>query len=170
MALGLSACSVEPRTFSPPPQRRPLAPATAGLRMLLVMTDDSVVARIVQDASGGHADAWRWTGKNPTLRVRLADTKDLKYRVEFALADVTLKDTGPVTLTFLLNGKPIGKQTYGKAGSETWEAPAPPELLQPNAENTIGIAVDKVWTAPGDGASLGIILSKIGLVRAGQDQ
>ncbi len=136
----------------------------------MVMTDDAVVARIVQDVSGGHADAWRWTGQKPTLRLRLSDTADLKYRIEFAIADITLKDTGPVTLTFLVNDKPVGKQTYDKAGTQTWETPVTPDLLVAGSDNTIGVMVDKVWSSPGDGAKLGIILSSIGLIRAGQDR
>ncbi len=132
---------------------------------MLVMTDDSVEARIVEDISRGHADAWRWTGRHPTLRVRVPAATGLKYRIEFAIADVTLKDTGPVTVTFEVNGQALGRKTYPQAGTQTWEAPVPPQMLHPDEDNTIGASVDKVWTSPQDGSRLGMILSAIGLVR-----
>jgi hypothetical protein len=128
------------------------------------MNDPAAEAHIVRDVARGPAESWRWAGRNPTFRVYLGRTEDVRYHLEFTIADATFKETGPVTVTFLVNDKEIGKQRCDKPGSRTWESAIDPRLLAADAENTFGASVDKVWTSPQDKSQLGLIISSAGLV------
>jgi hypothetical protein len=164
LTLLFTACSVEPKVFSPPRQRQALQRASFPTA-LVVMRDSAADLRIVKDILGGPGEPWRWTAKRPTIRVPPTDIAGLTYQIQFSVAEATFKFTGPVTVTFLVNDKPLGTLRCDKPGERVWKAPVPPEMLRPNAENTIGAEVDKVWTSPRDGVQLGLILTNIGLVR-----
>lgn len=127
--------------------------------------DGSIDSQIVQDIPTGPVEPWRWVYQHPKVKLRVTKPAGLKYRIEFSIADATLKFTGPVTLRFLVNGTQLGRKRYSAAGEYRWEAPVPPELLRVSEENIIGAEVDKVWVSPSDGARLGFILSRIGLDR-----
>jgi len=135
-------------------------------RSMLDMGDPSVDAWIIADVSRGPNSApWRWTGQRPMVRVRPASTTpNTKLHVEFTVADATFKDTGPVTIAFLVNDHPLDKVRYAEAGSKKFEKVIPAGWLRPGEENALAADIDKVWISPRDGAKLGIILSKIGLV------
>jgi hypothetical protein len=114
---------------------------------MLEMDDGSVDRHIVQDVSKGPSDAaWRWTGQNPVVKLE------------------TFRETGPVSITFFVNGHELGTVRYDTSGSKVFEAPVPPSWLHPGAENTLSALIDKVYISKQDGAKLGFILSRIGLV------
>lgn len=165
--LLLGACSKEPDVFMPPVQRQPFlsdqAPKQA--KRLVRMSELEADAYIVSDIPTGDNGSWRWTGKRPTVRVYLANAAGWRLTSEFSLADATMKDTGPVTLQFFVNGKPVGSQRYEKAGAYTFETPVPGELLKPSSDNDVSIEIDKMWVAPEDGAKLGFLLTSLGFTR-----
>jgi len=121
---------------------------------------------IIKDVMARAKDVpWRWTNQNPQLRVWVSDTANRKLHAEFAVADATFKETGPIQVTWTVNDKPVETVTYDSPGNKTFDKPVPPAMLKANAENTVGAQIDKVWVSKTDGVKLGLILSQIGLLQ-----
>ena len=134
--------------------------------MLLEMSDAGASSHIVKDIDPAEPGAqWRWTKQNPTVKVLAVTTQDLKLSVDFTLWDVALRQTGPVELTFVVNDHTLDKIRYATPGARHFEKPIPPEWLGSDVESTISINIDKLYTAPQDGAKFGFILSRIGFSR-----
>ncbi len=158
--LLLAACGNMPPPSAPPSQRQPL-PVLRSYRVEHVVNfSTGDMAGVVSDIlrpSGG----WSWTRKRPSVRVRLRGGFPVRYGIDFAVAEATFAQTGPVNVTFFVNDHPLETVRYAVPGPQLYEKPVPPEWLK--SENIIGAEVDKLWTSPGDGAQLGLILNSIGL-------
>ena len=128
------------------------------------MSAPGVEQHFVRDIAAGKADSWRWSGANPTVKVHVVYADGVKYHLDFAIADDTFKRTGPVTLTFQINGKTFKTERFDTPGHRVWEAAVPYGFLNSGEDNTLGVLVDPVWMAPMDGSKLGIIILNIGLV------
>lgn len=167
LLVSAAGCVRMPESYAPPVQRKPAlnddAPKTA--RRLLRMIEPETDAYIVQDIPKNEKGPWRWAGPQPTVRIYVTSTADTKVFVEYSVAEATFKDTGPVQFQFLVNGQLLGEVRHEKPGAFTFEKLVPPAMLKQNSENDIAVAVDKPWTAPGDGARLGFILTSIGFTR-----
>ena len=163
----LTGCISQPQTYAPPIQREPVLNGQAPKppKDILRMSERETDAYIVQDIPRESADAWRWTGKRPTVRLFVADPGGRKLVVDYSIAETTLKDTGPVTLSFFVNDQLLATVTEDRQGVKHFEKPVPPEMLKPSADNTFAIEIDKVWIAKEDGAKLGFILASVGLTR-----
>jgi hypothetical protein len=121
---------------------------------------------IVQDIPTGVASSsWRWTGRRPTVRLTLLTAQNLKYHADFAVPEATFKDTGPVTLSFFVNDRLLDKIRYTTPGQKTFDKDIPAGWLEAPGSNTLAIEIDKIWVSKDDGAKLGFILSRIGLVQ-----
>ena len=48
---------------------------------------------------------WRWTGKRPTVRVRMRSAENLRYTIDFAIAGIDVCRHGSVDVTFLVNDR-----------------------------------------------------------------
>jgi hypothetical protein len=129
------------------------------------MADDDWATHMVQDLPPGPLSPWKWTGPKPTIKVMVRTNQGLRYVIDFSVAEATLKDTGPVTLTFLVNDHALESVRYAAAGDYHYEKAVPPEWVEPLKDTTLGAAIDKVWVAPSDGAKLGFILTRIGLTQ-----
>jgi len=167
VVLVLAGCVSQPQTYAPPIQREPMLDGQAPKppKHVLLMSDRETDAYIVQDIPRGVADAWRWTGKRPTVRMFVGDPSGRKLVVDYSIAETTLKDTGPVTLTFFVNDQLLGTVVEKKHGVKHFEKPVPPEMLKASADNIFAVEIDKVWVAKDDGAQLGFILAGVGLSR-----
>jgi hypothetical protein len=165
LCLFSAACVSQPEIYAPPAQRKPLdQEILVRSQPMLEMSDPSVDRFIVSDiAKGQQPSPWRWTGKRPTVKIPLKTVLNLKYVMQFALPEATFKDTGPVTITFLVNDKELDKVKYDTPGDKTFEKLVPRGMLQPMSENTVAADVDKPWISKNDGQKLGLILVKIGL-------
>lgn len=163
--LCLEACVSQPEIYAPPAQRKPLDPEVlVRTKLMLEMSDPGIERYIVADiAKGQQASPWRWTAKRPTVRISLKSTSNLNFHIQFALPDATFKDTGPVTIAFLVNDRELDKVRYQTGGDKTFEKPVPPRMLKPMGENTLAAEIDKVWESKSDGQKLGFILVNIGL-------
>ncbi len=117
-----------------------------------------VVADILTPAAG-----WSWTGKRPTVKIRLQGRKQVHYEMDFAVADATFKQTGPVTVTFFVNEHALESILYSKPGPQHYEKAVPLEWIKADTDNLVGAEVDKFFTSPDDGVKLGLILNRIGL-------
>jgi hypothetical protein len=104
----------------------------------------------------------RWTGQKPTLQFYLREVKNLKVVMDFALADVILNSTGPLTVTYFVNGRQIEKTTYTKGGQVTVEKDVPADWLVKGGVNVLSAELDKIYVAPEDHARLGLLLVRAG--------
>jgi len=158
-----------PDTYAPPEQRQPFETFRPyRISRVVEMADGDVDAHIVRDIPTGQTGQWRWTGGNPTVKVVPRAAEDLNFVMDFSIADATLKDTGPVTIKFLVNGREVGSERYAAAGTYHVEKKLPAGTVEAGKEVELGAAVDKIWTSPQDGAKLGFILTRIGLRQADQ--
>lgn len=126
------------------------------------MGDPRALECIVRDISV-HAEGkgWRWTYFEPTLQFHLAASSNQRFSMDFSIIDATFRDTGPVILFCYINQHLLTKIFCPKPGDYRVDRPVPPEWI--TGEPTIVKAVlDKVWTAPGDGARLGYVLHRAG--------
>jgi len=164
--LCLSACTPEPEWYAPPmqraaPRKEPRAVGSV-ITMDSPMADSYIVSGVLR---GEPLSQWRWTNQRPELRFYLTETKGLKFFMDFVLAEATFKFTGPVTVRFSIDGKPLGIAHYGKPGDQHYENEVPESLLKTSEPVTVAAEVDKVYVSPQDGVKLGFLL-----VRAGFEQ
>jgi hypothetical protein len=156
-----------PETYAPPEQRQPFENFRPyRVSRVVDMSDGDADAHIVRDIPKQQTGQWRWTGQNPTVTVTLRAAENLNFTADFSVADVTFKSTGPIAITFLVNGKPLASVLYSAPGTYHFEKPVPAGWVEANKETTVGASVDKVWTSPNDGAKLGFILTRMGLTQA----
>lgn len=81
--------------------------------------------------------------------------------MDFVIADVTFAKTGPVTFTFILNGKPFDQVRYAKPGAHSYQKPVPASLLKPGEVVTAAIEQDNIYVSD-HGKALGFILIRAG--------
>ena len=165
LALTLTGCINQPQLYAPPVQREPVLDGQApkAPKDMLRMSDRDTDAYIIQDIPKSGTDPWRWTGKRPTVRLAVAETSGLKLVVDYSVVENTLKDTGPVNLTFFVNGQPLATVHEDKKSIKHFEKSVPPEMLKPGVDNALAVEIDKVWIAKQDGAQLGFLIGGIGL-------
>ncbi len=109
------------------------------------------------------ANGWSWTNQRPMVKVKTHGTQNVHYLIDFSVPDVTFKETGPVTIRFLVNDHVLDSVRYDKPGPQHFEKDVPAEWLKPDSEERVGAEIDKVWVSKTDGARLGFILNRIGL-------
>jgi hypothetical protein len=165
-ALFLSACQNMPEPYAPPVQRQPL-PDFRPYRISAIvnMSDEDAGGHFIRDISPLGTVSWRWTGKRPTVRVRIRTAERLRYTIDFALPETTLQATGPVTVSFFVNDRVLGRARYRRAGSQHFEKAVPAGWVVADQDVALGAEVDKVWVSPEDGTKLGLVLVRIGLTQ-----
>jgi hypothetical protein len=131
----------------------------------VAMNDPNADAYLVDDISrrveGG---AWRRAGQRPRMRFFLEAARHLKLSVDFVIAEASFQQTRPVTLSFIINGRPFDSVRYDRPGDQHYEKPVPESLLRAGQENSVEIESDKVWTSRQDDSKLSIILIRAGFV------
>ena len=165
VAAMLAGCVNQPQSFAPNVQRRPALDGQVPKlpNPVVDMMDPDSESAIVKDIQRGGSGPWRWTGKNPEVRIFVVRTDGQNLKVRYAIAESTFRETGPVTLTFLVNGKPLGTVLEGAAGQKEFVNPIPPGMLVANTDNLFSIEIDKVFVSKLDGAQLGMILASVEL-------
>lgn len=134
--------------------------------MLVEMSGPEAAWHIVKDINpGAPGDQWRWTGRQPTVKILAVTTENLKLIVDFTLWPVAFQQTGPVELSFQVNDRLLDKIQYTSPGEKHFEKPIPAGWLTTDVESTVSVSVDKLYTAPQDGAKFGFILSRIGFLQ-----
>jgi hypothetical protein len=164
--LLLCACSREPR-FSPLPAQVPAveAPDPPESPCFFSMSDPRADLAIVRDIPGGPSAGWqRWTAARPAVKCRIPSPGPWQAAMDLLVSGATFKDTGPLTITFTVNAREIGRLRCEKEGEYRFRAPVPPDLALPGAELTLEASVDKPWVSPTDGAKLGFLLSAAGFL------
>ncbi len=130
--------------------------------MMIDMSSPDASEHVLKDVRDNPGGQWRWTGQEPTLKTLVFATDQLKLKADFTLWDEAFKQTGPLDLQFFVNGKQLDQVLYDTPGHKHFEKPVPADWLPTDIESTIAIKVDKLYTAPQDGAKFGVILSRIG--------
>ena len=165
LLLAASSCSPYPDSYPPPIQRGPITDDEAlGFRQSLAMNEPGAEAFFVRDIRALEGGAWRWTGPRPTLRFVLRKTEGLRFSMDFSVAGITFEQTGPVTVSVLINGKLLGRQRYDTFGEYHFEKPVDPSWLKAGEDTIVEAVVEPPWVAPSDGTKLGVILSRAGFV------
>jgi hypothetical protein len=164
LCLCLAACDRLPESYPPPEQRQPVASIGPGPDAMMVSMDNSDAdGLIIKDVYGGTGISWRWTKQEPTVRVPVLSADNIKFSADFALWADAFKTTGPVEISFLVNGKQLDKVRYTTPGDKHFEKLVPADWLAGNTEATVAMSVDKLYIAPRDGAEFGVILARLGL-------
>jgi hypothetical protein len=163
--LCLAACDRLPESYPPPLQRQPVAGVNTGPDAMMVsMEDPDADQLIVQDIYGGSSGVpWRWTKQAPTVKVLVLSRENIKFSADFSVWDQGFKATGPVEISFLVNGKLLDKVRYTTPGGKHFDKPVPGDWLAGSTEATVALSIDKLYTAPQDGAKFGVILTRLGL-------
>ena len=157
-------CSREPTVYAPPIQRLlPAAPDKIPIGRFVKMNDwnvDDYIVGGLQNQTEG--DGWRWTHEAPELRFLLDRTAGLKFVLDLGLPAFNFQQTGPVTLTFFINGKMLDKVSYTTPGDRRYEKRVPATLLKTGEFTLVRILVDPPWVSPSDKAKLGFVLHHAG--------
>jgi hypothetical protein len=166
-ALLLVGCDSIPDTYAPPMQRnvqhQPGGHSTGHfVTMAGPDPDDFIVSGVLPGEPGSH---WRWTGQRVELRFRLSSTSDLRFLMDFAIPETTFPQRGPVTLSFSVNDKLLGKMRCDKPGQFQFTQPVPADWLRTDMPTLVAAEIDRVYVAEADGARLGFILSRAGFVQ-----
>jgi len=154
-----------PEAYAPPVQRKPFNDFHPRVVRVVNMADPDAHLSFVQDIASGSSGSWRWTGKRPTIKLRLRSNENLKFVIDFVLPEVTFKDTGPVTLSFFVNDRGLGQERYATPGGKHFEKEIPLSWVTPGEEATAAAEIDKVWVAKDDGATLGFIVTRMGITQ-----
>jgi hypothetical protein len=167
--LCFAACSSKPEPGGAPAAQPAIGMKTRSnpTKSMVLMNDPSVNDYIVKDVSetleGG---SWRWAYDHPELRFQLKDTNNQKVEVHFSVADATFKTTGPVTVKFFVNNKPVGDMKIAKPGDYVFSKAVPADTLKTDDVTTVSAEARPVWTSPTDARHLTIILTQAGFVPA----
>ncbi len=123
---------------------------------------DYFIARDIQMIVEG--GSWRWTHQQPELRFLLTRTTGLSLLMDFTIVEDTFRDTGPVTISYLINGRLLDKARYAEPGDKKFTKAVPGAWLRLGEYNTIGAVIDPVWVSPANGTKFGIVLRKAGFI------
>jgi hypothetical protein len=161
--LLLTACDRLTETFPPPEQRHPVEGFNPGPESMMVeMNNPDANLRIVKDIYGATSASWRWSSQNPTVQFLVFSTENLKFVADYAIWDDGFKVTGPLEISFLVNGMLLEKSRFTSPGVKHFEKPVPADWLSVDAPTTIAMFVDKLYVSPHDGKKFGVILVRLG--------
>lgn len=163
-ALLTVSCGRQPGVYAAPAQRSvDLGPDPDGPHAFVNMDDPVVDDYLVGDISPERGFR-RWAFHHPELRFRLKDVRHLIFTAEFAIPDVTYKVTGPVTVSYAVNGRTLGTLRCDHAGDFHLQAPVPDGLVQPDKFVRVTFEANPRWVSPEDGAQLSFLLRSAGFV------
>jgi hypothetical protein len=162
--LALAGCGGAPESYSPPPQRQALVKRPHGL--FVNMNDPDVDEYIAGDTIQRWLEAgtWRWTHEQPQLNFFCDRARPLKFTMDFLLPHENFAATGPVTISYRVNGRLLAKVRYDTPGAKHFEKPVPAGWIQSNAPVLFRADIDPPWIAPSDHAKLGVVLFRAGFI------
>jgi hypothetical protein len=134
-------------------------------KAMVRMSDPTLDDYIVKDVGDTlEAKTWRWSYERPEFRFQLKQATGQKLEVHFAVAGATFKTTGPVTIKFLVNNKPIGTMKVLNPGEQLYSKAVPADLLRTDALTDVAIEARPFWTSGTDGRHLTLILTQVGFL------
>jgi hypothetical protein len=126
--------------------------------------DDPVVEDYLVNDISPERGFRRWALAHPELRFRLQDARHLIFTAEFAIPEATFKTTGPVTVSYAVNGRTLGAIRCGRPGDYRVEKPVPDGLVEPDKFVRVTFEANPVWISPEDGAKLSFLLRSAGFI------
>ena len=164
VALFSASCGRQPGVFAAPPQRSlDLGSDPDGPQAFIAMEDPLAPDYIVKDISG-EPGLRRWAFTHPELRFRVQEVRHLIFTAEFAIPDVTYKVTGPVNVTYAIDGRTLGTLLCDHPGDFQLKVPVPDGLLEPDKFVHVTFDANPRWISPEDGAQLSFLLRYAGFV------
>jgi hypothetical protein len=165
-AVILSAgCSREPDAYPPPFQRPAVGGEQQRVGRFVNMNDDNAGLYLVRDIQDNlEGTGWRWAHDRPELRFLLDKTSGLSFAMDFSFPEPNFKQTGPVTVTFFVNGRQLDKVRYATPGDKHFEKAVPAGWLRTGDYTVCRAEVDPPWVAPTDKVRLGFVLVRAGFV------
>ena len=159
----LPGCSRQVPAYPPPAQYVAAAGAGAASEVrLLRMNDPDAVYSILDGVLGpGSGDESKWTTDHARFEFRVHSLANTDLYMRYSVHSGTLKDTGPLTITISVNGRPFDSFVKSKPGDYEYRHPAggiTGDVIQ------IDVTVNPPYIAPADKQKLGILLSTIGFV------
>ncbi|HET8547109.1 MAG TPA: hypothetical protein VFL57_03855 [Bryobacteraceae bacterium] len=160
----IAGCKRYPDSYAPPEQRQPLTfEEPPEFKSFIAMSDAAAPLHFVKDIRPAlEGGAWRWTLKQPTVRLAAPKDHGLKFTAEVAVPGITFRDTGPVAITVAINGHTLETFTLARPGPHRLEKPIPAGWLRSGDDNTVTMEIDKLWTEADGDVQLGFILTSIG--------
>jgi hypothetical protein len=156
------SCGRQPGVYAAPPQRSlDLGPDPDGPQAFVNMDDPVADDYLVRDISPERGFR-RWAFTHPELRFRLQDVSHLIFTAEFAIPEVTYRVTGPVTVSYAVNGRTLGTLRCDHAGDFRLEKPVPAGLIVPGKFVRVTFEANPRWVSPEDGAQLSFLLRSAG--------
>jgi len=161
-----AGCLKQPDVFAPPEQRNPTVLDENRKRLHFVpMSAEEAPEHFLNDILPDlHDGLWRWTLQRPTLEVRVPKRNGLKFRAQLTVPEITMEQTGPVTIGVYIDNRMLTERRVEKPGEVVIEQPVGPEWLTTARPVVIRMVIDKIWTSPLDGAQRGFILTGVGFV------
>jgi hypothetical protein len=163
----LCACSHEPewqplrmqRVFDPNAE-----PKVVGsiISMDSPHVDNYILRGVITREPGA---SWRWSNPKAELRFALSGTEGVKFVADFVIADETFKVTGPVVMTFTVDGKVMGSARYDRPGEKHYETLVDGKLLRTDETMLVAAEVDKFFESQQDGVKLGFLLIRMGFTQ-----
>ena len=125
-------------------------------------TDQFIVAGIPLGLGAG---ARRWTTESSAVRCKLPTGGPWNIAMDFIVTGITLQKTGPITITFTVDGKEVQSLRCDHPGERQFRAPLPANLAAAGKELVLQASIDKPYIAPEDGSKLGVLVSAMGFVQ-----
>jgi hypothetical protein len=146
LVLLAAGCNTAQDGWAPPVRRNPLS-FTPRKGHVVNMNDPYAMAYVVQDVRDLlEAGAWRWTSRRPELRIYLDDVGGLKFTADFTVPESGFRRTGPVTISFLINGKLLDRVKCDQPGDRHFEKAVPESWLRARWLNFVTMEPDKTWS------------------------
>jgi hypothetical protein len=162
LAMLSVCCGRQPGVYAAPPQRSlDLGPDPDGPQAFVTMDEPVADDYLVRDISPERGFR-RWAFSHPELRFRLQDVSHLIFTAEFAIPEVTYKVTGPVTVSYAVNGLNLGSLRCDHAGDFKLEKRVPDGLIVPGKFVRVTFEANPRWISPDDGAQLSFLLRSAG--------
>ena len=159
------ACGRQAGVYAAPPQRSlDLGPDPDGVRSFVKMDDPMAEDYLVRDISPERGFR-RWAFVRPEMRFRLSDVRHLTFTAEFAIPEVTYKVTGPVAVSYAINGRTLGGLRCDHAGDFQLRGPVPDGLIESGKFVSVTFEAKPRWVSPDDGAQLSFLLRSAGFTQ-----
>lgn len=164
LALFLTSCSPQPEAYPPPIQRvfDPNSEPNAVGEMISMeapQADSYVVSGTITNEAGA---MWRWCSEKLQMRFQPITPKGLKLFMDFVINENTFAKTGPVTMSFSIDGKPVGAVRYDQPGQKHFETPVDPSLIPGDRPVIVTAEADKYLVGETDAVHLAFLVIAAG--------
>jgi hypothetical protein len=155
-----NSCNEKAPRYHVPQQYQPRTDMALPFIPLLTMGTVNAVDNTIEGILNDDSD-WVWSNDHPKFRCFLHGKARWEFYLNFATVNETMKDTGPVTITIVINGSRFSELTVTKAGQREYVHNVSAEIALDGLVE-IELIINPYWTSPEDHARLGILVHSIG--------